>query len=316
MPLVFAESEITAAGISYADRTGVSYQYPSRYRRGIQPGERFVYFKGRRRQDGTRAPQVYFGSGVVGRTEADPGQPDRFVCEVLDYHAFPRPVPFKDASGKYLESGADRRGYFQPGVRTISDDDFARILAAAELASETADVSEASAPANSRALADEVRLQLGPAYASPVTIRAVEEFAVSAALEELRSRFPSFVAKPQPRNNPGFDIILAESGDAPCRRGEHFYIEVKGTTRRVPAFFATEGELQFSRRNANRYRLIVVYNIQLRPPRCEIYWHEGAIANGTDFRISPVQWSCEVVSGCRSDLARESTESDSHGTSG
>jgi hypothetical protein len=118
---------------------------------------------------------------------------------------------------------------------------------------------------------------------------------MSVALEELRSRFPTLVAEPQPRNNPGFDILLAESGNTRSRRGEHFYIEVKGTTRRVPVFFATEGELQFSRRNANRFRLVVVYKIQLAPPSYEVYWHEGAIEDGTDFRISPVQWACEVV---------------------
>src|ERR1041384_3835193 len=119
MPLVFAESEVTAAGISYADHTGSSYQYPNRYRRAIQPGERFVYYKGRRRRDGTRATQIYFGTGVVGRSEVDSGHPDRLICEVLDYHPFSKPVPFKDEGGMYFESGADRRGYFQPGVRTI-----------------------------------------------------------------------------------------------------------------------------------------------------------------------------------------------------
>ena len=44
MPLVFGESEATAAGITYEDRTGVSYQYPRNYRRIIKPGEQFVYF--------------------------------------------------------------------------------------------------------------------------------------------------------------------------------------------------------------------------------------------------------------------------------
>ena len=37
VPLIFAENEVTESGISYEDRTGVSYQYPSRYRLLIQP---------------------------------------------------------------------------------------------------------------------------------------------------------------------------------------------------------------------------------------------------------------------------------------
>src|SRR5688500_9112137 len=110
MPLVFAENEATESGISYDDRTGISYQYPARYRRVIQPGERFVYYRGRRSKSGSRIPQVYFGCGVVGDISPDEG---RFLCEVLDYKPFAVPISFKDANGNYFESGASRRGYFQ-----------------------------------------------------------------------------------------------------------------------------------------------------------------------------------------------------------
>ena len=292
MPLVLAESEVTAAGISYEDRTGVSYQYPSRYRRAIQPGERFVYYKGRRTLDGGRVGQIYFGAGVVGRCEADAKQPDRFTCEILDYRAFSAPVPFKDARGEYLESGAVRRGYFQPGVRAISDGDFARILAAAEVASDAQ-----AGPAGSPRLADSnTRAEGSPRYASAEMTRAVEEFAVRVALEEVRRRFPKSVVDVQPRNNPGFDILIAEHGGSSGALGtEHFYVEVKGTTRTLPVFFASEGELQFSRRNRGRYRLIVVYKIQFEPAQHEVCWHEGAIADYNGFRLKPVQWACEVV---------------------
>ncbi|TMQ06651.1 MAG: DUF3883 domain-containing protein [Deltaproteobacteria bacterium] len=296
MALVFAESEVTAAGILYADRTGISYQYPTRYRRLIQPGERFVYYKGRRRHDGSRAPQVYFGTGVVGTSEPDAAAPDRLSCEILDYHAFLKPVPFKDASGQYFETSADRRGYFQPGVRKISDEEFARILAAAEFVDDSA--SEDPEAVGHRAPVGggyaDMHVQPGPTYASPKIIRAIEEFAVQVALDELRRRFPKFTPKPQPRNNPGFDILLAEQA------GNHngndcFYVEVKGTTRRLPVFFVTEGELQFSRRNAKRFRLVLVYKIQLAQRTYEVFWHEGAIADDAGFRLCPVQWSCEVV---------------------
>lgn len=62
MPLVLAENEATESGISCHDRTGVSYQFPKMYRRLIQPGERFVYYKGRKTLDGRRTPKVYFGT--------------------------------------------------------------------------------------------------------------------------------------------------------------------------------------------------------------------------------------------------------------
>src|SRR4051812_15161292 len=109
MPLVFAENEATESGIAYDDRTGISYQYPSRYRRLIQPGERFVYYRGRRSKAGTRIPQVYFGCGVVGNIAPDGGDGGRLVCEVLDYKPFAHPISFKNPQGKYFENGADRR---------------------------------------------------------------------------------------------------------------------------------------------------------------------------------------------------------------
>lgn len=128
MPLVFAENEATESGITYDDRTGVSYQYPRMYRRLIQPGERFLYYRGRKRSRGGRAPQVYFGTGIVGSTKIDPEDSSRLRCDVLDYRAFSTPVPFKDVSGRYLEDGGARRGYFQRGVRRISDAEFRRII--------------------------------------------------------------------------------------------------------------------------------------------------------------------------------------------
>jgi hypothetical protein len=294
MPLVFAESEVTAAGIAYADRTGISYQYPRRYRRAIQPGERFVYYKGRRKHDGSRAPQVYFGAGVVGESKADPGQTDRFVCEILDYRAFPVPVPFKDAGGQYLESGGHRRGYFQPGVRTISDQDLGRILEDAELRSEVSASSDLS-PALTEA---DLRPETASEYASPDKLRAVEEFAVRTAVEHLRRKFPNFVAQSQARNNPGFDIMMVEadaSNEIPATRGSHFYVEVKGTTRMRPVFFISEGELRFARRNADRFCLLVVYKIRLDEASCEIFWHRGAIADGAGFQLNPMQWTCEAL---------------------
>ncbi len=284
MPLVFAESEATAAGIMYEDRTGVSYQYPKSYRRIIQPGEQFVYYRGRRKRGGGSAPQVYFGTGVVGDTAPDPNRPDRFTCEILDYRAFPMPVPFKNAGGDYLETGADRRGYFQPGVRVISEEDFKRIIEAAQMNAVAAE-EPASAPA-----ADESRT-LGSGYASPATLRAVEDFALRVALDEVRRRYPHTTVERQPRNNPGFDILVRRTEAS----AERIYLEVKGTTRGFPQFFMTEGELQFSRRHAGRFRLIVVYRIRLEAESYELFWHEGPVAIESGFRLNPVQWACEVV---------------------
>jgi hypothetical protein len=279
MPLVLAENEATESGISYEDRTGISYQYPGRYRRTLQPGERFIYYRGRRTKDGRRMPQVYFGSGVVGATIRDANQPNRFTCEVLDYYAFRAPVPFKNARDEYLETGANRRGYFQPGVRVISDENFRRILEAAQMSAIAAEAFPA-APERTTAAG----------YASPAAMRAVEDFAVCVALDEVRRRYPNATVEPQPRNNPGFDILVRSESSV-----ERMYVEVKGTTRPCPQFFMTEGELQFSRRHADEYRLIIVYGIHLGPDTYDLLWHEGPISIESGFRLNPVQWTCEVV---------------------
>ncbi len=235
MPLVFAENEETESGITYQDRTGVSYQYPRAYRRIIRSGERFVYYKGRRKRGGGRAPQVYFGVGLVGPTAPDPSRQDHFVCEIP-------------------QAGAE--------VGTVLD--FPR----------------GQGP-------------LMPAYASPEKLRALEAFAVRVALDELRRRYSGSTPEPQPRNNPGFDILLRGSDP-------DLYVEVKGTERGAPLFFLTDGELEFSKHNPDRFRLIVVYDIQIDQGTYKVYWHEGAISSEGGFRLRPVQWACSV-----SDLARD-----------
>ena len=131
MPLILASNDATESGISYDDRTGVSYEYPSRYRKIIVPGERFIYYRGRRRKDGGRQPQVYFGRGVIG-TIGPSSIPGRLVCQIVDFERFPRPVPFRGKNG-HLEPGGSRSGYYQPGVRPITDETYSEICGASGL---------------------------------------------------------------------------------------------------------------------------------------------------------------------------------------
>jgi hypothetical protein len=283
MPIVLTENEATESGITYEDRTGVSYQYPRMYKGLITPGERFVYYRGRRRRDGRRLPQVYFGTGVVGEVSTDAASGNRLTCRILDYRPFEMPVPFKSESGQYLEIGGQRRGYFQRGVRSLSAGEFARILESAE---GTRLETVAAEPQETKPSS-----QLN--YASPATLRAVEHFAVQVAVDELRRRYPGTQVQVLPRNNPGFDIEVKSVH-------ETLYVEVKGTERAVAQFLATEGELQFSRRNSKCYRLIVVYRIDLTRGTYQVLWYEGPISDEAGFRLRPVQWSCELVRAHRS----------------
>ena len=243
-------------------------------------GERFVYYRGRKKRTGGRAPQVYVGAGVVGSVIPDPNQADRFVCEVLDYQQFLTPVRFRNVAGQYLEAGAARRGYFQRGVRKISELEFRRVLESAEeaIATEAPQAPSAIVPTATNSIS----------YSSPAVTRAIDDFAVRTALVELGRRFPDSSVQPQPRNNPGFDVLVTSP------RGMIF-IEVKGTTRSSPEFFATEGELQFSRSHGDQFRLIVVYQIDLGHGTYAVAWHEGPISAETGFRLKPVQWACAVA---------------------
>lgn len=279
MPLVLAENEATESGISYDDRTGVSYQYPRAYRRLIQAGERFVYYRGRKKLSGGRAPQVYFGTGVVGSTSEDARDPGRLVCEVLDYQPFTKPIPFKDSGGRYLENGGSRRRYFQRGVRRISDGEFQRVLSLAD----------GVEPAINVAAHLSATSTFNGSYATPAFARLIDEFAMRAALADLRRRFPTADIKAQPRNNPGFDVLITDAAQLT-------FVEVKGTSRSLPHFFVTEGELQFSRRFAQQYRLLVVYRIDLAAETYALVSHEGAISAEQGFALKPIQWACAMHS--------------------
>lgn len=164
MPLVFAENEDTESGIHYMDLTGVQYQYPRRmYKNLIQPGERFVYYRGRKTKTGSRIPQVYFGIGIVGDVQDDPADNSRMICDILDYRRFGTPVPFKTGENYYLETGGKRKGYYQRGVRRVTEVEFENILSLAG----DLEVSEKDL---------EVQLGVYDQYASPVKQRSLMRY--------------------------------------------------------------------------------------------------------------------------------------------
>lgn len=282
MPLVLAGNERSESGIRYADRTGVSYQFPKMYRGLIQPGERFVYYRGRGKIGGGRQLQVYFGVGLIGHVGFDPSNENRMLCDILDYRPFAAPVPFKRGATDYWETGAARRGYFQKGVRAISDAEFEQIIAAAGSAA-------AAEPTLAALWQDHDSPDGGAVRGSPERTREIERFSVEIVASELRSRHPLALVEVQPRNNPGFDILVEQAGGK-------LYVEVKGTGRNVPVFFMTEGERRFSQRHAGSYCLAVVYAIDTKTGAFRTFWHEGPITEHL-FALSPVQWVCEVRQG-------------------
>src|SRR5262249_2606312 len=108
---------------------------PTRYHRLVEPGTRFVYYRGRRRRGGGVRPQVYLGTGLVGAISPS-STAGRLVCQIDDFERFEPLVPFK-VDGRYLERDAQPMGaraglYFRQGVRRIDAATFRRICSLAE----------------------------------------------------------------------------------------------------------------------------------------------------------------------------------------
>ena len=179
MPLVFTQNDVSLADIDYADELGKVYEYPSRYCKLIQPGELFVYYRSRRRADGSSQTPAYIGCGAVGEI-TDLGE--RFKCTVLDYRPFPEPLPFK-LDNAYREPEANKRKavgfYFQVGVRLIDQNAYDAIINAGlgDVAPKTVITQRVKKASNS------------PVQAS--TAEAIHKLALALATAEARAQWPS-----------------------------------------------------------------------------------------------------------------------------
>jgi hypothetical protein len=269
MCLVLAMNEASEADITYEDVPFVSYEYPSRYRKRIQEGMRFVYYRGRRRAGGGRQPQVYLGTGVIGeiRPSRNPG---RLVCEVLDGDRFREPVPFKDEQGSYLEPGGSRSGYYQQGVRKIPEEVFTAIIARGG----------AAAPRSGSPSTERPSTRGG--YATPEDARAVELCSRKIVIAYLLEQFPTARIVDMPTNNPGFDLET----DIPGLR----YVEVKGTRGPLPEFFLSEGERRFGATHSADYLFAVVYGIELSSG-AHVGISTARAPLGSAQHLTPRQWS-------------------------
>lgn len=138
MPIVLTSNEVVQnPDHAWNDVEGVQYHYPNQYKGKIQPGERFVYYRGVHRADGRRAAAEYFGHGRIGAVWPDPAtlgaaRPAWF-CAIEDYAPFAPPVPAKP-NGVFYE--AIPSNMWRSGVRSLDDATFAQILAAAGLNAE------------------------------------------------------------------------------------------------------------------------------------------------------------------------------------
>ncbi|MEV8195623.1 DUF3883 domain-containing protein [Rhodococcus pyridinivorans] len=263
MPLVFTQNEANLSEYEYADVLGESYEYPSRYRNLIQPGEQFIYYRGRRRAAGRSQTPVYFGTGIVGEITS---YGDRYRCTILQYQPFETPVEFKDGVS-YREPAANSHGsvgfFFQNGVRSIDQDSFDAIC-------------QIGLP--------KVSTIGGFAYPDAATAREVDELAMSLAIEHARRKYPGAHIERMPHNNPGFDIRVSQ-GNNTIR-----FIEVKGTRSPEPKFFISAGEVEFARTHSDKYSIWIFYSASAAEMRAEVVEHDGALSDLV-FDLHPVQYA-------------------------
>jgi hypothetical protein len=270
-------NDLSESGIEYADEAFVAYEYPPRYRKQIRPGVPFVYYRSRGRVGGGRQPQVYLGTGIIGPIR-DSGTPGRLVCQILDGEEFLVPLPFKDENGNYLEPGGSRSGYFQQGVRTIPEDVFQRIVALG-----------GGGPMDGSGFgfededSDGGRSQgVRPGYATAADAQETERQSRKAVTQLLTRAVPGIKVIQMARNNPGFDL---ETSDDRYR-----FIEVKGTIKRLPTFFMSEGERKFGDANRDAYLLAVVYGMDLaRESHEDIALSRAPLQPGD--LLNPAQWA-------------------------
>lgn len=271
VPLVLAMNDASESGISYDDHPYVSYEYPTAYRNQIQPGESFVYYRGRRKALSGRQPQVYLGTGIVGSVRPSKRE-GRLVCEILDGEPFEDPVFFKDEEAQPLEPGGLRRGYYQRGVRRIEEGTFAEIVRRGRNESQTYRVEVRSPPK-------------GSLYASPATGRALERYSRRVAIDLLTQRHEGIRIEEMPTNYPGFDLLTDLV--------EHRHIEVKATQAPFPRFMLSEGERRFATEHAGEYSLVVVYGIDLQnESHAGEVWASDDLENVAGLRV--VQWAGQL----------------------
>ena len=128
------------AGSIYDDLPEERYHFPETYLRQAEAtiGDFIIYYEPGRvgTQDrGRYGRRAYVAIAQVTGVRPDPSRGGHFYADITNYMTFDRPVPFREGDHYYERQlqrtdGATSKGAFGRAVRTISDEEFAEILAA------------------------------------------------------------------------------------------------------------------------------------------------------------------------------------------
>ena len=116
------------------DKTGISYNYPSKYSGILLPGTKVIYYKGKlkdKRFEDIRLSNDphYFGVAIIGDNYLDKNASKKeYYCDILTYQPFDEAVPFK-INGDYVETipESKKSNYWRDGVREITKVTFDKI---------------------------------------------------------------------------------------------------------------------------------------------------------------------------------------------
>jgi hypothetical protein len=315
MPIVLTSNEINASSrYDWDDVTGVRYHYPNGYRNLIRQGDRFVYYRGVRRKDRTRAAAEYFGCGLVGDVWRDPSVSEdalkahwSWYCSIQDYAPFDPPVPAK-IDGVFFEKIPPNM--WRNGVRKIGEDQFRAILGRAGIVFDIEPSSILALP--ELPPLDDVVIHLADDLLLPTTTTNIDStagpsgqarysrrsVAIGRRAEEIALRWVR-QAYPHAR-----DLIwLANEGETPgwdlqfLDGGELTGVEVKGTSGvGFLNFELTANELRASRKLGARYILLLVADCLGTAPRVQAIQNPAALLQqgqwalqATRFRVTRLQ---------------------------
>lgn len=265
MPLVLTQNEQSAAAVVYDDRLGTSYEFPTKYQKLVQPGEPFVYYRGKRSATGGTQVPHYFGAGVIGAVT--PTGDGRLRCTVKNYQAFSVNVPLK-RDGRYMEPGANGRPskevglHFRTGVRTIDQATFDAIVAAAGLS-----------PQASTKRVGTKRVEKKRSSASGKNTKdELYDLATALATLEAKAQWPSAAIFRAPAGQ-YFSLIIRHS------EGKTHHVAVKATEDDEPRIKLSAGEITYSDRHAANYSLWVFYAMDFRTGTGKLIKRPGRITD-------------------------------------
>jgi hypothetical protein len=279
MPLVLVQNPVIVNdGYEWKDIEGVQYHFPNQYKNRCVPGTPFVYYRGTRRADGTRAVGEYFGHGRIDEVRRDETIPESspkrnwaWYCGITDYEPFHSRVPAK-TNGEFLEKIA--RNHWSVGIRDLPQGIFEEIMHRAGIAPD-ADQVPATLPDLDAITVKEAEGSLlvprrksttgrGPSdlqysrhsrnaarlgrRAEEIALRFLREYACALGARDIRWISDEGLT-------PGWDIQYEDNN------GEIVAIEVKGTSG--PLFGSidiTVGEWNAAVGKADRYWLYLVAN--------------------------------------------------------